>query len=161
MSRRALRLRSAVRAVVLDPARRILLVRFEFPERAVWGCPGGGIEPGETDTDALRRELREEAGVEIEKLGPHIWTRTHLIPLFGGDWDGQIERYYLVESRPIEPVPTFSVEQLRAEFVTGVRWWRLEELTNPIEPCFPARLVELLIELRDAGPPPEPIDPGV
>lgn len=30
-----------------------------------WGCPGGTVEPGETDIEALRREWREELGVEI------------------------------------------------------------------------------------------------
>jgi NUDIX domain. len=39
-------MRTAVRAVVLDPAGRVLLVRCAFPKRAVWACPGGGIESG-------------------------------------------------------------------------------------------------------------------
>ncbi len=161
MTRPDLRLRQAARAEVLDPARRILLVRFEFPERAVWGCPGGGVEVGETDADALRRELREEVGLELGRLGPHVWTRTHLIPIFGGDWDGQVERYYVVECEPFEPVPVFTAEQLLGEFVTGVRWRTPDELDDPPEPHFPARLPELLTQLRDVGPPTEPIDPGI
>ena len=36
MSGPTLRLRDAARAVILDPAGQILLVRFEFPERSVW-----------------------------------------------------------------------------------------------------------------------------
>ena len=44
-----LRIRSSVRAVVLDPADRVLLVRFEFPTATVWATPGGGQEPGEDD----------------------------------------------------------------------------------------------------------------
>ena len=67
-----LRIRSAARAVVIDDRHRILLVRWDFPERpalglpqmSVWGTPGGGIEPGEEIEPALRRELAEELGLD-------------------------------------------------------------------------------------------------
>ena len=88
------RLRLATRAIVVDDAERILLVRFDFGDRIVWATPGGGIEPGETDDAALRREVLEEAGLEGFELGPLVWTRTHRVPLGGGRWDGQTERYY-------------------------------------------------------------------
>ena len=55
-----LRIREAVRALVIDPDDRVLLVRFEFPNTGThWATPGGGVEPGETDHQALRRELDE------------------------------------------------------------------------------------------------------
>jgi hypothetical protein len=44
----------------LDPADRILLVHFST---GVWATPGGGIDAGETDEDALHRELAEEIGL--------------------------------------------------------------------------------------------------
>ena len=42
--------------------------RGVFPGQ--WGFPGGGIEKGETMTDGLRRELREEIGIEVENINP-------------------------------------------------------------------------------------------
>jgi 8-oxo-dGTP diphosphatase len=156
-----LRLRQAARAVVLDPAGRILLVRFEFSDRSLWACPGGGLEPGESHQDALRRELREEVGLELEDLGPCIWTRTHIIPLFDGRWDGQVERFYLAEVEPFDPAPWHSWEELRAEYVTDVRWWSTEELEASTELHAPRRLPALVADLRLTGAPPAPIDAGV
>jgi 8-oxo-dGTP diphosphatase len=156
-----LRLREAARAVILDPGGRILLVRFEFPDRSVWACPGGGLEPGESHEAALRRELREEVGLELEELGPCVWTRTHIIPFLDGRWDGQVERFHLVETESFVPSPLLTVEQLRAEFVTDVRWWTPAELAASREIHAPRRLPQLVVDLRERGAPPEPIDAGV
>jgi 8-oxo-dGTP diphosphatase len=156
-----LRLRDAARAVVVDPAWRILLVRFEFPDGTWWACPGGGVEPDETHEEALRRELREETGLELDEVGPCIWTRTHIIPFVGGRWDGQVERFFLVAVEPFVPSPLLTAEQLRAEHVAEVRWWTADELARTPELHAPRRLPQLVAELRANGPPPEPIDAGV
>ena len=161
MSAPPLRLREAARAVILDPGGRILLVRFEFPDRSVWACPGGGLEPGESHEAALRRELREEVGLELEELGPCVWTRTHIIPFLDGRWDGQVERFHLVETESFVPSPLLTVEQLRAEFVTDVRWWTPAALAASREIHAPRRLPQLVVDLRERGAPPEPIDAGV
>jgi ADP-ribose pyrophosphatase YjhB (NUDIX family) len=43
---------------------RLLLCRQEKPGKQYWLLPGGGVEAGETLMEALRRELREELGIE-------------------------------------------------------------------------------------------------
>lgn len=155
------RIRAAVRAVVVDPDDRLLLVRFEFPTRSLWATPGGGMEPGESPLDALRRELLEETGLVSAEVGPLIWTRLHIIPFIGGNWDGQREHYYLVRTPSFEPQPLHSWEQLNAEYVHELRWWTPAELAAATTAFAPTRLPELVRMLLRDGPPAEPIDTGV
>ena len=145
---------------MLDPADRVLLVRFDFPELEVWTAPGGGIDPGESPLEALRRELIEEVGLELPSDGdpPQVWHR----PIVGADvaagWDGQIDDFFLVRTAAFEPHGAFTDEQLRAEGMGATRWWTQAELEAAADTVFaprdlPARLVTLL---RD-GPPAAPL----
>ena len=55
-------------AVVVDDQGRVLLLDHVFRAGNGWGIPGGFIEEGEQPEAALRRELREEAGLELESV---------------------------------------------------------------------------------------------
>jgi 8-oxo-dGTP diphosphatase len=59
-----------VGAVIQDDAGRILLIkRGHEPGKGLWSVPGGRIEPGETDEQAIVREVWEETGLEVS-CGP-------------------------------------------------------------------------------------------
>jgi mutator protein MutT len=59
--------RDAVGAVVLRDDGRVLVIRRgRAPGRGTWTLPGGKVEPGESPTDAVVREVREETGLAVE-----------------------------------------------------------------------------------------------
>jgi 8-oxo-dGTP diphosphatase len=56
-----------VGAVIFDEAGRLLLVRrAREPGQGRWSVPGGRVESGETDTQAVIREVAEETGLMVE-----------------------------------------------------------------------------------------------
>jgi mutator protein MutT len=58
-------------AAVVGRGERLLVCRRPPHKRhgGLWEFPGGKCEPGESDVDAVRRELREELGVEATAVG--------------------------------------------------------------------------------------------
>jgi len=165
----------------MDRDRRVLLVHFNFEDPALptglWACPGGGVDPGETYADALRRELREELGLVLEAadVGEPIWFKEHEFEMGGmGGWDGQADTFYFVEVDAFEPAPHFTKAELRAEHLDDLRWWTWAELreaqrcqdsgdlTHPAYVTLsPRSLVHLLEDLMTHGLPLEPrrLDP--
>lgn len=67
--------RAIVVPIIKDELDNILICKMP-EDRGVypgkWALPGGGIEPGETMGEALRREVKEELGIQIKNIQP--WT---------------------------------------------------------------------------------------
>ena len=58
-----------VGALIFQDDSILLALRGKPPLMDLWSLPGGLVETGETVEDALRREVREETGLEVEPLG--------------------------------------------------------------------------------------------
>jgi TDG/mug DNA glycosylase family protein len=130
-------IRHATRAVVVSPDGRVLLLRYQSPYEAWWIPPGGGVDAGESDEHALRRELREEVGLEEFELGPVLFEREHHFRM--DEFGGQRNRYYLVR------VPWFEVIHLGEG--EEARWFTPAELRTLADP--PRDIDELLSSASD------------
>jgi 8-oxo-dGTP diphosphatase len=80
-----------VGAVVVRDGKALLIKRGHEPRKGEWSLPGGIVELGESLVDALRREMREETGLEIS-IGPHIETfdRIH------HDTEGRVRFHFVI-----------------------------------------------------------------
>jgi len=63
-------------AAVVRQGEQVLLVQQQGPHDPgpAWALPGGMLESGELLTEALTREVREETGLEIDQIGPLLYT---------------------------------------------------------------------------------------
>lgn len=62
-------------ALIIAPAHTVLLMRRSEGDDIMygfWELPGGEIENGETVTEAIQRQLRDEAGLKLKKIDDYI-----------------------------------------------------------------------------------------
>ena len=154
--------RRAVRVIMIDDHRRVLLFQDTdpgCPGISWWVTPGGGIDPGESETDAAVRELVEETGYRSrpdELIGPLAVRRA--VHGYSDQILVQDETFYALRVRPFEIDISGHTEDEQLT-ITGHRWWPSDDLADPDGWLWPAELSEL-VTLADA-PAAEPRDLGV
>jgi ADP-ribose pyrophosphatase YjhB (NUDIX family) len=157
--------RRTARILLADGLDRILLFRCWLDGEGsghgqVWITPGGGVQQGETLSEAGARELREETGLSLDPadLGP-------VVAVSSGEW-GLRRRYLAVDSFFWVRVPEFTVDTtgfmpLERSLTTGHRWWSRDEIAAAIEsgdePIMPFGLPPLLDRLLAGERPEVPI----
>lgn len=111
---------AGVGAVALSQGSILLIRRARPPSQGLWSLPGGRVHRGEGLADALRREMREETGLEVEvgKLagvveriypeeGFHYVILDYFVTVTGGDLKagGDVDEARWVPLHRIETVP--------------------------------------------------------
>lgn len=153
MTEPLLPLRQAVRALLIDPRDRVLLVKLHL-ERSGWTgwvLPGGGIEAGEDTTTALARELLEETGLVDPFIGPVVCRRTQFGHGIAPGYGGQREDIHLVPCRDFVLAPALPAGELRAEGVVDMRWFTATDLQRTTDKVVPEDLVGLLNRVLEFG----------
>lgn len=111
-----------VGAVVWDGSRVLLERRGQPPAQGTWSLPGGLIDLGETAEAAVRREVREECGIEVT-VGPVLG----LFEPIQRDPDGRIRYHYVV----IDFLAFYRSGEIRVgDDAADLRWVKPEELGN-------------------------------
>lgn len=111
-----------VGALITDADGRLFVQRRSMERRlfpGAWDIVGGHVEAGEGLHEALRREVREETGWEVARIGPAAGT----LGWVGNDGRRRVEHDY-----PVEVAGDLAAPRLEAGKHTEYRWITAAEL---------------------------------
>lgn len=111
-----------VTAMIMRGGKVLLGKRNKAPYKGYWDLPGGFLEDGEYPEIGLKREIKEELGIDI-KIKRFIGV---FIDKFydQGDWYNALCLHYLVSIKSGEPMPL--------EEATEIKWFPLNNLPKRI-----------------------------
>lgn len=113
-------------AMIVNEAGEVFLAKRSQKaknERGCWENPGGAVEYKETLELAMRRELQEEFGIEVEVLA-QLPAADHIIPADNQHW---VATTFLVQIKP-----GFDPKILEPEKCEEIRWFKLNDLPHPL-----------------------------
>lgn len=138
--------RLAARVILLDPEDCVLLLRGRdstVPEADSWWFTlGGGLESGESGTQAAIREVQEETGLRLPAVhGPLYFQTIDLV--FEGMPLHQSEEFFAAR------VSRFTVTNegrtaLEKRTLSESRWWSADEIETTTETIYPPSLASLV-----------------
>ncbi|MEV0395881.1 NUDIX hydrolase [Polymorphospora rubra] len=121
----------SIAAIVVDDSGRVLVTQRRDNGR--WEPPGGVLEVDESIIDGLKREVREETGLEIEPV--------RLTGVYKNMVRGVVA--LLFRARVVGGILAGSDE------TSQVTWWHPDDVAKGMDPAYAVRVLDAL---RDDGP---------
>ncbi len=110
-------------AVILNRNNEILLQqRNKAPEKGYWSIPGGKVEMFETIEDAIKREVKEETGTDVE-IKTLLGVCNHILPSENTHWVSTEFLCKIIHGEPKIMEPTKHLD---------MKWFKLESLPENI-----------------------------
>jgi ADP-ribose pyrophosphatase YjhB (NUDIX family) len=135
----------AVSAVIVRDGEFLAVRRARAPMQGLFTLPGGGVETGESLSEAVRREVLEETGLTIAPLGLAGY-REVITP----DDAGRVQRHFVIlafAARWVAGEPRLNEE------LTEARWLRPAALRDLSTTEGLAEIVAAAFDLLEQGPP--------
>jgi 8-oxo-dGTP diphosphatase len=95
---------------------KVLLVRESAKISGKWELPGGGLDFGEDICEGLKRELREEMGMEVKSLSEkpvYVWTHRYETNSRKVGWYYSLVLAYRVEFESLDFTPSEECEAVQ------------------------------------------------
>jgi 8-oxo-dGTP diphosphatase len=109
-----------VGALIFREDRVLLVRRGHAPSLGEWSIPGGALETGETLADGVKREVREETGLEVEPV-----ATVDVVDRIARDEAGRVQFHYVLVDYLCRV--TGGSEACASDAV-GLRWAAMDEL---------------------------------
>ena len=152
MEQKNLPLRIGVGVVVLNSKNKVFVGKRKDNPIDKWQMPQGGVDPGETFSEAMKRELIEETSIKNIKILKELdyWLEYELPRdligiIWKGRYRGQKQKWFIV--RFLGPDNEINLETKKPEFIDW-KWLDIDNLPHVIVDFKKDVYKKILVELK-------------